>query len=196
MGTESSQTRARILNVTETIMVNDGYAAVSSRRIAKDAGVTAALVHYYFGTLDELFLEILRRRVDQGLERQRRLLTSSSRPLHAVWELVRNNARTGLVLEFMSLANHRKVIRTELAAYSEAFRSAQFELIADRVDRSAVESGGIPLLELLVLINAVGENLVLEQSIGMDLGHLGTAVIVEQFLERIEPETETETATT
>ena len=67
MGTETSETRVRLLDVTERIMIDDGYAAVSSRRIAKDAGVTPALVHYYFGTLDDLFLAVLKRRADQQL---------------------------------------------------------------------------------------------------------------------------------
>ena len=57
MGTETSETRFRLLDITERVMIEDGYASVSSRRVAKDAGVTPALVHYYFATIDDLFLE-------------------------------------------------------------------------------------------------------------------------------------------
>ena len=55
-------------------MLADGYAAVSSRSVAKEAGVTPALVHYYFPTLDDLFLAVLRRRAEQQLARQDRML--------------------------------------------------------------------------------------------------------------------------
>ena len=78
-GTETSETRFRLLDITERVMIDDGYAAVSSRRIAKEAGVTPALIHYYFPTLDDLFLEVLRRRGRQQLERQERHLTRLSR---------------------------------------------------------------------------------------------------------------------
>ena len=187
VGTETSETRARLLDVTEQIMLDDGYAAVSSRRVAKDAGVTAALVHYYFGTIDDLFLAVLRRRVEQQLGRLRRVVSSSEQPLRALWEVATDTTRTGLVLEFMGLANHRKVIRSELAASSEQFRKLQLELVQPHVDRWETVPDEVGPLELLVLINAIGQNMVLERSIGMDLGHAATAALVERFLERIEP---------
>ena len=59
MGTETSETRFLLLDITEQVMLQDGYAAVSSRRVAKDAGVAPALVHYYFGTLDDLFVAVM-----------------------------------------------------------------------------------------------------------------------------------------
>src|SRR4029453_16961156 len=102
MGTETSETRFRLLDITEKVMIEDGYAAVSSRRIAKEAGVTAALVHYYFATLDDLFLEVLRRRAKQQLERQERFL-SSDQPLRALWSFASEQAGTALLLEFMAL---------------------------------------------------------------------------------------------
>ena len=94
MGTETSETRVRLLDVTERIMIDDGYAAVSSRRIAKDAGVTPALVHYYFGTLDDLFLALLRRRAEQQLARQQRKL-SAERPLRSLWEASKDRDGAG-----------------------------------------------------------------------------------------------------
>ena len=98
-----------------------------------------------------------------------------------------DHTRTGLVLEFMGLANHRKVIRSELAASSEQFRKLQLELVQPHVDRWKVDPDEVGPLELLVLINAIGQNMVLERSIGMDLGLAETSALVERFLERIEP---------
>ena len=50
-------------------MLEEGYAAVTSRRVAAQAGLKPQLVHYYFRTMDDLFLAAYRRRADQGLER-------------------------------------------------------------------------------------------------------------------------------
>ena len=37
-------------------MIDEGYAAVSTRRVAAKAGLTPPLVHYYFPTTDDLLL--------------------------------------------------------------------------------------------------------------------------------------------
>ena len=144
MGTETSETRVRLLDVTERIMIDDGYAAVSSRRIAKDAGVTPALVHYYFGTLDDLFLAVLRRRADQQLERQRRTISSSPRPLRRLWDVSKDPDGTALLSELMALANHRKIVRSELATYAEQFRKVQLEALQEHLAASGVDLHGVP----------------------------------------------------
>src|SRR5262245_19658167 len=120
-GTESSATRAFLLDVTERVMREDGYAAVSSRTVAKSAGVTPALIHYYFPTLDDLFIALFRRGAERNLQRQEVLL-ASPRPLHEIWGLVTEAARTALLTEFMALGNHRKIIRDEIAEYSKRSR--------------------------------------------------------------------------
>jgi AcrR family transcriptional regulator len=185
-GTETSETRARILDVTERIMLVDGYASVSSRSVAKEVGVTPALVHYYFATLDDLFRAVLRRRVDQQLERQARLLSSSDRPLHALWKLNSDPARTGLVLEFMSLANQRKEIRAELAAIATQFRQAQMDLLAEHVERTGLGGAGVSPLAVMVLLNHIAQGAVLEHNIGMDFGTTEVRALVEQLLDQFE----------
>ncbi len=185
-GTETSETRARIVEVTERIMLADGYASVSSRSVAKEAGVTPALVHYYFPTLDDLFRAVLRRRVDQQLERQARVLSTSPRPLRALWNLNSDPSRTGLVLEFMSLANHRKEIGAELAAIATQFREAQVELLKEHVSRSGLADRGISPMAAMVLLNHIAQGAVLEHNIGMDCGTVEIRALVEHLLDQIE----------
>src|SRR5262245_12938686 len=131
-GTETSETRAKLLDITERVMIDDGYAAVSSRRIAKEAGVTPALIHYYFPTLDDLFLEVVRRRGTQQLGRLQRVL-QSPRPLHCLWDLTSDPAGGVLLMELMALSNHRKSIRKEVAALADEFRQAQIDALSDHL---------------------------------------------------------------
>ena len=58
---ENSATRAALLDAAEQIMVEEGYAGVSTRRLAARAGANSALVYYYFGNMDNLFVELFRR---------------------------------------------------------------------------------------------------------------------------------------
>ncbi|MDP8977678.1 MAG: TetR family transcriptional regulator [Actinomycetota bacterium] len=52
-------TRKAILEAARRRFARDGYAGATMRRIARDAGVDAALVHHYFGTKDRLFAAAL-----------------------------------------------------------------------------------------------------------------------------------------
>jgi AcrR family transcriptional regulator len=56
---DATQTRERILNATFRRLVSEGYAALSMREIAKDAGVNHALINYHFGSKDQLVIDVL-----------------------------------------------------------------------------------------------------------------------------------------
>ncbi|MFD3842253.1 TetR family transcriptional regulator [Streptomyces sp. NPDC058642] len=54
-GTESADTRDRILTAAREEFSERGYEKTSVRGIAKAAGVDPALVHHYFGTKEQVF---------------------------------------------------------------------------------------------------------------------------------------------
>ena len=64
IGATDSQSRAQLLDAAEQLMLDEGYAAVTSRRVAARAGLKPQLVHYYFRTMDDLFIEVFRRRAE------------------------------------------------------------------------------------------------------------------------------------
>src|SRR4029453_19429787 len=72
----TEEKRARLLDATEEIMLKEGYAAVSSRSVATAVGINAPLVHYYFPTLDDLFVAVLRRRAGRNVMRMAEALAS------------------------------------------------------------------------------------------------------------------------
>ena len=66
IGTETSKTRDALPDAVERLMLRDGYAAVTYRAVAAEAGVTSGLVQYYFPALDQVFLAAIRRRSPRG----------------------------------------------------------------------------------------------------------------------------------
>ncbi len=60
LGTADSKTRLALLDAAERLLLAEGYAAVTSRRVAAAAGLKHQLVHYYFRTMDDLLLEVYR----------------------------------------------------------------------------------------------------------------------------------------
>ncbi|MFF0224137.1 TetR/AcrR family transcriptional regulator [Streptomyces sp. NPDC004629] len=184
MGTENSRTRLRLLDITERLMLKEGYASVGIRRVAREADVAPALVLYYFRTLDDLFLAVLRRRAEQELENSARVL-DTPQPLHALWQLS-SQPGAALITEFMALANHRKAIHGELAAHAERYRRAQEEIIVRKAAEAGLSLPDVPPVALLVVTTALARVLVMEKSLGMTAGHTETLDLVERILQRIE----------
>ena len=143
IGTETSKTRAALLEAAERLMLEEGYAAVTSRRVAAEAGLKPQLVHYYFRTMDDLFLALFRQRAGQSLEGQARAL-ASEQPLWALWELSRDPRGTALTMEFTAMANHRKAIRAEIAASAERYRAEQLRGIRELFARYGVDEDVLP----------------------------------------------------
>ncbi|MFJ9176056.1 TetR/AcrR family transcriptional regulator [Streptomyces sp. NPDC102360] len=185
MGTETSKTRLLLLDTTERLMLEEGYAAVGVRRVAREAEVAPALVLYYFRTLDDLFLAALRRRAEQELARVDRVL-DGPQPIRTLWKLSSHPGNT-LTTEFAALANHRKAIRAELAAHAERYRQAQVAALTRRLTEMGVElPDGLSPTVLLVLTNALGRILTMENTMGMTAGHEEAVKFVEDFLDRYE----------
>ncbi len=185
MGTENSKTRQVLLDVTERLMLEEGYASVGVRRVAREAEVAPALVLYYFRTLDDLFLAVLRRRGDEELERVARRL-DGPQPIRALWQ-VTSHPGNALTTEFTALANHRKAIRAELAARAERYREVELEALTRRLAETGVElPPGVSPTVLLMLANALGRILMMENTMGMTTRHAEALDFVEKFLQRYE----------
>ncbi|HTX94296.1 MAG TPA: TetR/AcrR family transcriptional regulator [Mycobacterium sp.] len=180
-----SKTRDRLIDATIQIMVEEGYAAATSRRVAAKAGVKPALVHYYFPTMDELYLDVFRRGAAAYLERQSEAL-ASGRPLRAFWDTLIEPKDTRLLLEFMSLANHRKEIRVETAGWFQRWRELQITALNFIVREHQLDTTEFPPAGIAVVIAAVGRMLILEQALGATSGHDEAIALVNRFIDRFE----------
>lgn len=186
IGKEGSKTRALLIDATERLMLDEGYAGVSSRRVAAAVHVKPALVHYYFPTMDDLFLAVFRRGAERNLERFARAV-DSDQPLHALWQLSKEQRGSVLVMEFSALSRHRKAVRAAIAEYGERFRQMQLEVVRRVLDDGAVDVPGVTAEAIVVVLTGLSMGLVLEREIGMSTGHQDAVDLVEQLLERYEP---------
>jgi TetR/AcrR family transcriptional regulator of autoinduction and epiphytic fitness len=172
-------TRRRLIEATARIMRDEGYAAATSRRVAAEAGVRQPLVHYYFPTMDDLFSSVLREGADAALEQMRAALTDDD-PLRALW-LINSDSRTaGLNTEFMALANHRKVIRSELAAYAERVRDIETAAVTVVLRANSVDLKTYPPVVISMLIAQTARSLCNEEAVGVTRGHDELRAFVER----------------
>jgi AcrR family transcriptional regulator len=186
-GDEATGTRALLLDTTEKLMLDEGYAAVSTRRVAKLAGLTSALVHYYYPTTDDLLIAVYRRTLDYNRARLNDAL-AADRPLHALWAVNEDDSRMALALEFMALANHRKAIRAEIAGYAEYSRGLQSGALARVLKDQPADSPLSSPVTVSVLIAAISRLLVLEDRLGIASGHAEARAFIAYLLDRLEPD--------
>ncbi len=179
-GTETSATRCALLDAAEELLGEEGYAAVSARRLASKAGLKPQLVHYYFRSMDDLFVAVIRRGGDRILAELTKALASHE-PLRAIWK-VGNSAQTArLSVEFLALANHRPTVRAEVRRYAEQMRMLQASALTQSEQGKDADPGATPLTAV-VLTTAAANLLFLESSMGISLGHRETLAFIEQNL--------------
>src|ERR1700740_2089890 len=106
-GPKGAAKRTPLLNTAEGRIVEEGYAAFSTRRVGLEAGVKPPLVHYYFPTTEDLLLAVYERAAEQAHRRTLEAL-NGARPLEAFWKLSKDSAHTSLGTELYALANHRQ----------------------------------------------------------------------------------------
>ena len=189
IGAPDAKNRGVLLDAAERLMLEEGYAAVTSRRVAEKAALKPQLVHYYFRTMDDLFLAAFRRRADEGLEVQAQVL-QARQPLWALWRFSTDPAATAITMEFIALANHRKALKAEIAYYAERFRQEQQKALSTVLQRYGIEPAEVPPLVWAVLMTSVSRVLVIEQALGMSAGHAETVEFVERYLHRLEGDPE------
>jgi TetR/AcrR family transcriptional regulator len=185
IGAEDSATRRMLLDAATRLMIEEGYAAVTSRKVAARAGLKPALVHYYFRTMDDLFVALVRRGARQNLARYAGAL-ASPRPLRALWKLSSDPAGVTLTTEFSALANHRKAIGVVLREYAEEFRRLQIRALSSVLQGYGIDPAQFPPEAVLVLMTALAQILVQEEALDLTMGHTETRALVERYLSHYE----------
>jgi TetR/AcrR family transcriptional regulator, regulator of autoinduction and epiphytic fitness len=175
---EDGGTRRRLLEATAQIMHDEGYASATSRRVAAKAGIRQPLVHYYFPTMDDLFLAVLREGADVALDQMRSALTDDN-PLRALWAVNSDPRRSVLNTEFMALANHRKTIGAELKAYAERVRDMETAAVTLVLRAKGIDLETHPPVVISMLIAQIAHSLCNEHAVGVTLGHAEMRRFVE-----------------
>lgn len=139
---DGASTRAAILEATRRRLVEQGYANLNVRDIARDAGVNHALIGYHFNGKQQLVLAVLDEANAQLLERQSRMYAEparASRKWRQACEFYEEDLASGfvkLLMELMGASFHDEVLRREFTPRLLAWQS----LIEGAVDEFLAES--------------------------------------------------------
>ena len=178
--------RRQLLDAAEKLMITEGYAAVTTRRVGADVGLSAPLVHYYYPTTEDLLVAAHRRAASRHKE-SILLALKSKRPLHALWKLMTRTRHMALGLEFAALANHRKKICNEIAEHDVLIRQLQEQKLSQTMASQEAERMGLSSLGAVMLIEGVARALAIDKNFGLSLGHKDAREFIAGLLDAIEP---------
>ena len=184
-GAGGSETRDALVRATAQIMLEEGYAAATSRRVAARAGIRPPLVHYYFPTMDDLYLAVFRDGAEANLERLKQALLEEQ-PMRAILQLHSDPKGTALQMEFMALSNHRKAIRSEIAAYGLRFREIETAAFAMLMGARGIDPRDLPPVAVSVALTCVTRTLVMESELGITGGHDRTQRVLDDLVQQLE----------
>jgi AcrR family transcriptional regulator len=167
-----ARAEAALLDAAERLLVERGHAGLTTRGLAAEAGVNHGLVHYYFGSLENLLARVLERFTDAMIDRQQAMY-SADVPFLEKWRsamryLESDREYQKVWWELQALAWTRPELRERVAAVNAAWRSVLTEAFAEPHRRYGIE---MPLAALVSLVITFNEGMILERLSGVTSGH-------------------------
>ena len=179
-GGENSEKRTLLIDAAERLILQEGYGAVTTRRLASEAGLKSQLVHYYFETVDDVFVAVIRRRATRNLERMVEMVRLDG-SFEREWKANRNAEELGFWRELVALANHRKSIRGEVRHYTAQKRLLQSASLERSYQVSGMQSK-VPSIAWILLIVGASHVLAMESMLGLSYGHQETMDLLQDII--------------
>ena len=175
-----------LLDAAESLLAQVGYAGVTTRRLAEEAGVNHGLVHYYFGSNENLLVHMLERFTDRLIARQRELYAADL-PFAEKWRtamryLVNEDVSYQKIwLELQALAWNNPDISERLARVNAEWRA----VLTDAFEEPRRELGiGLSLPALVSLVMTFNLGIIVERLGGIKTGHGELLDWIDQWISR------------
>jgi AcrR family transcriptional regulator len=187
-----AETIEAFLDAAERLLVTAGYAGVSVRRLAEEAGANHGLVHYYFGSMDELFLQVLERFTERLIQRQRAMYASDV-PFIEKWRTAMRYLDEDLQagypkvwLELQALAWNRPELRERVVRVNAEWRAVLTEAFSRAVKEYGLDRRRFPTDAMVSLVMTFNEGMMLERLSDISDGHRELLRAIDRWLETLE----------
>jgi AcrR family transcriptional regulator len=162
-----------LLDAAERLLLNQGHAAITTRKLATEAGLNHGLVHYYFGSVENVLVRVLERFTGRLIARQRAMYGDPEVPFIEKWRtamryLDEDRSYQKVWWELQALAWNREELRESVARVNEEWRAVLTKAFAEPRERYGIE---MPLDALVSLVITFNEGLILEKLAGIESGH-------------------------
>ena len=178
MSEAGDATRKALLDAAEDLLVSKGVSDITTRKVADKAGVNQALIHYHFGTMEELLLAVLER-VSQSVKERARQIYQDEELFLDGWFKEMEAATTtdfergwGKVwLENLTLAANRPKIRQQYVKAASTVRKLHERQVSEMLARLGLDEAEFPPQAIVTLLDAITSKIILDRLVGIRTGH-------------------------
>jgi AcrR family transcriptional regulator len=177
------ETEQALLDAAERLLVEVGAAGITTRKVAEEAGANHGLVHYYFGSVEQLLVRVLERFTERLVERQRQMYAADA-PFLEKWRtamayLDEDRPYQKIWFELQAIAWNRPELQERLAQVHAEWQAVLTEAFEPVRQRLGID---IPLEALVTLVYTFNEGIMLERLSGIDDGHRELLEWIEGWL--------------
>jgi AcrR family transcriptional regulator len=182
------QTEEAFLDAAERLLVSVGHAGVTTRGLAEEAGANHGLVHYYFGSMENLLARVLERFTDRLIARQRAMYSAPEVPFVEKWRtamqyLDADREYQKVWYELQALAWNRPELRERVARVDAEWRAVLTDALAEPRERYGID---MPLPALVSLVITFNEGMIFERLSGIETGQAELLAWIEGWLQEKE----------
>lgn len=183
-------TQQRLLDAAERLLVEVGYGGITARKLAEEAGANLGLVHYYFGSMEELFLQVLERFTKHLIARQRAMYAAPG-PYIEKWRqamryLDEDRPYQKIWWELQAMAWNHPEYRARVEKVHDAWRDAMRGAVREALARYDLDDDVFTTEAWVTLIVTVNEGIILERLSGVTRGHKDLLTAIDRWLESLE----------
>jgi AcrR family transcriptional regulator len=176
------------LDAAERLLIRDGVAGISTRQLAAESGQNHGLVHYYFGSVDELMLQALERFTARVLDRQRSMYESDL-PFLEKWRaamgFIEDDLASGypkVWAEMEALGRSKPELRERLNEVDDHWRTLLRDACSQAVEEYGLQGSGFSAEAWATLVMQFNKGLLTERLLGFDRGHAEMLAAIDAWL--------------
>ena len=187
------ETEDAFMDAAERLLIGLGYSGITTRRLAEEAGANHGLVHYYFGSMENLFVRVLERFTQRLIARQREMYGRTDITGVEKWKTAMGYLESDLTagypkiwLELQALGWNRPDIAQRVAEVNREWRAVLTEAFDQMIDGYGLDRERFPLAAIVSLVMTFNEGIMVERLSGISAGHGDLLEMVERWLESLE----------
>lgn len=184
--------REALMDAAERLLVEVGHAAITTRLLAQEAGVNHGLVHYYFGSMENVLAETLDRFTGRLIERQKAMYAADI-PFIEKWrtamsymDVDQESGYQKVWLELHALAWNDRGMRKRLAGVTAKWRSVVKDALEDAAREYGRDASEVPITALTALVETFTLGTILERHVGVTEGHRELIEQIDRILTSLE----------
>ncbi len=193
MSEARQQATTALMDAAEELLYEVGYASVSTRSLAEAAGMNHGLVHYYFGSMDELLAQTLHRFVEQLATALEALYADPNLTFAEKWRL---GARfwvdeptsrfPKILLELLAMGWNKPELRIRLTEVHARFRGIFEHYFGQAMREYGLDESQFPLKVIVAAVTSFQLGLIVEGLSSVDEGHMELLDWIQVWVDSLE----------